>query len=274
MFRFDWLRKNMDDSVPKLAFTRIKIRPDEKIYEICITLKDVHGAISSTAKVMSDAHINLRTATLFDAIEKNGVGYWTSFVDLSRAVKDIQEIEDDLRKLDVVEDVKIVKSGPLAYDVIHFPLVHGESAAAVMPAELFGSLFDEIEKTLSPSGFVAVFYNAGKKSGAFIAELFRNRYGLEGESLYLALVQATKTIGWGQVENLSSGTTRPSERIKMRRCFEAILRGSRKEHVCHWTRGFLAGFLSEVVGKPLEVAELKCAAVGDELCEFEVESKI
>jgi len=266
--------KVMENSVPKRVFTFLNMKPNEEIYEICITLKDVHGAVAETAKVFSDVHVNLRTSILFDAVEKSGVGYWTSFVDLSKAVKNIQQLEKELRKLDVVEDVKIVKPEPLTYDVIHFPIIHGESVATVMPVELFGSLFDEIEKILTPSGFAAVFYIAGKRTGAFIAGLLAKRYGLEGKSLILALFQATQAIGWGQIEDFNIDRKELVGKLKVRMGFEALLRGHRKERGCHWTRGFIAGFLGEVIGKSLEAVELKCVAAGDEICEFEVKPRI
>jgi len=264
----------MENFVPKRVFTFLNKKPSEQIFEICITLKDVHGAVLKTAQVLSEAHVNLRTSILFDAVEKSNIGYWTSFIDLSKAVKNTKQIEEELRRLDVVQDVKIVKPEPLTYDVIHFPIVHGESVAMVMPLELFGSLFDETEKILTPSGFAAVFYNAGKKSGAFIAELLAKRYGLKDESLISALVQATKAIGWGQVENINIDRERLLGEVKVRRCFEALLRGTRKDKSCHWTRGFIAGFLGEVLSRPVEAVESKCLSAGDEECEFEVKSRI
>jgi predicted hydrocarbon binding protein len=245
------------------------MKPNDEMYEICITLKDIHGAVSETARVLSDAHVNLRTSILFDAVERKDVGYWTSFIDLSKAAMNIKEIEEKLRKLDVVQDVEIVKPQPLPYDVIHFPVMHGESVATIMPVELFGSLFDEIEKILTSSGFTAVFYNAGKKTGAFITRLTAQRYELKDESLIPAISQATKAIGWGQIEDLNINE-KGIGKVKVRMCFEAVIRGFRKEKVCHWTRGFLAGFLGAVKGKSLEAVELKCIANGDDICEFEV----
>jgi predicted hydrocarbon binding protein len=265
---------SMKTFVPKRVFTLLETKPGEEIYEICIILKDVYGAVSKMAKALSDARVNIRASILFDAVEKRGVGYWTSFIDMSNATKDIRQIEKELRKLDVVQGVKIVKPDPLPYDVIHFPIIHGESTAIVMPVELFNSLFDEVEKILTPSGFAAVFYNSGKKSGAFIAELLAKRNRLKGEPLIMALIQATKAIGWGCVEEFKLDIGRPFCKVKIRRCFEAILKSSKRGKVCHWTRGFIAGFLSKVVDKPLEAVELKCAANGDELCEFEVMPKI
>lgn len=136
----------MDNFIPKRVFTLLEAKPSEKIYEVCIVLKDVQGAVSKTAKVLLDASVNIRTATLFDAVDRDGVGYWTSFIDLSKSVTDIKKVEEELRKLDVVRDVKVKEPKPLIYDVVHFPIFHGGSTAVVMPVELFGSLFDEIEK--------------------------------------------------------------------------------------------------------------------------------
>lgn len=254
----------------KKIFAFIETRPEEKIYEVCITLKDVPGAVSKTADILSAANANLRTSTLFDADEQDNTGYWTSFVDVSKAKKNIGQIEKEIRNLDVVKDVKIVQPKPLNYDVIHFPIKFGNSTAMIMPVELFGSLFEETEKILTPSGFAAVFYNAGKKSGIYISQLDMERYGLAGEDLVTTLRQSTQALGWGRIKEIKLDMSRPFCTLKIEECFEAVLRGKRKEAACHWTRGFIAGFLSPVVGKPLEAIELKCAAAGDKLCEFEI----
>ncbi len=264
----------MGNSIPKRAFTYLCAKLGEEIYENCIPLKDYYGAASKATNVLSDAHVDLREPLLSSAVDNSGLGYCTSFVDLSKAVQGIKQIEEDLRKLDVVRDVKIGGPEPLTCDAMHFPIVNGNSAATVMPAKLFGSLFDETEKILTPSSFATVSYNAGKKSGVFVAELFSERNGLKGDDVLLAMVQAIKTIGWGQIEDLTIDGRKFTGRFKIQSCVEAVLRGYRKEKVFHWTRGFIAGFSSEVIGESLEAVELKCVAAGDELCEFEVKPKI
>jgi len=42
----------------------------------------------------------------------------------------------------------------------------------------------------------------------------------------------------------------------------------RSQPCCHFLRGFLAGFLSELFQKPTVVTEEKCAGMGDDHCEF------
>jgi predicted hydrocarbon binding protein len=260
--------------IPKATFTFIETKPQEEIYELCISLKDICGAVATTTKVLSDAKVDIRTSTLFKPSGAVKTGYWTSFIDISAATKNIKEIEHSLSRLDVVEQVKIVKPQPLAFDIIHFPILHGDSPAMIMPIELFSSLFEEVERILQPSGFAAVFYNAGKKGGAHMADLLSRKYTLEDKQLISALIQLTKAIGWGQIDEIKVDLNRPYSTIRIRRCFEAILRKKGQERGCHWTRGFLAGFLSQTVKKPMEAIELKCATGKDEHCEFEIKTKL
>lgn len=262
----------MENLVPKRAFTLLNAKLGEEIYEICIKLMDIPGAVSEVARTLSQANVNLRNSVLFDAVEENGVGYWTAFADLAKATANTKQLEEVLRKLDVVKEVKIAKPAPLPYDIMHFPLIHDAEAAVVMPLSLFGSLFDEIERILTPSGFAAVFYNAGKKSGVFIVKLLKDRYKVEKENIISALIQAAKAIGWGCIENVDIKNN--AGKVKIRMCFEALLRTHREHKGCHWTRGFIAGALGEVFGLPLEAIEVKCLAEGDDACVFEVKPKI
>jgi len=264
----------MGNYVPKRAFTFVEAKPGEKIYELCITLRNIRGAVAKTAQLLSEANVNILSSMLFDAVERGDVGYWTSFVDLSKALKDGEQIEDALRKLDVVQDVKVVRPEPLAFDTIHFPLMHGSSVAVTLSVELMGSLFGEIERILTPSGFAAVFYNAGKKSGAFMSEFYEKRYGFKGGTLMSALIQSAKATGWGEIVEFKLDQKKCVGKVRVRASFEARLKGERSEKVCHWTRGFVAGAASKVIGRPVEAVESKCAGDGDEICEFEIKPEI
>jgi Predicted hydrocarbon binding protein (contains V4R domain) len=49
--------------------------------------------------------------------------------------------------------------------------------------------------------------------------------------------------------------------------------GSSKKPVCEPMAGFFAGFLSELLGKKVEVKETACAAQGHEKCIFKISIK-
>lgn len=267
---------NLSSFPPKRAFTFIESRPNEEVYEISVLLKDVQGAIAKTAQTLADAHVDIRTSILFSAIECEERGYWTAFIDVSKASKTIKQLEKELKKLDVVLDVKIEKPFPALYDVIHFPIFHGNSRAILMSIEFFSSLWEEIEKILTPSGFEAVFYNAGKKSGGYIAEILSHRISPNSgiETLAAALKQAARAIGWGVIVSWEMNLKHSSAVIDMKECFEAVMRKNAKRKVCHWTRGFLAGYISKLFGKPMEAIEVKCLAAGNRMCRFQIKRKI
>jgi len=48
------------DVYPKRAFTFVESRPDEDIYEIRVTLKDVPGALAKAASLVAEAGINVK----------------------------------------------------------------------------------------------------------------------------------------------------------------------------------------------------------------------
>lgn len=260
---------------PKRAFTFVETKPGEDIYEIRVTLKDVPGALARAASLVAEAGINVKTSIVFATPPKETQGFWTALIDVSNSKMQIDELKEKLNELDVVLNVDVAKPKPAAYDIMHFPILHGEERAVVMPLSLLGNLFSEIEKILTPSGFAAVFYNAGRRSGQNFAKYYREKYNPKTkEELVELLFQCTRAIGWGLIETYSLDLDRIRGKIRSVGNIEAATRKNKgTEPMCHWTRGFLAGYLSAAVGREVEVREVKCIGKGDEFCEFEIEAK-
>jgi hypothetical protein len=59
----------MEDLVSKRVFIFLNLKPSKEIYEICITLKDVHDVLAETTRVISDAHVNVWDSVLFDVVQ-------------------------------------------------------------------------------------------------------------------------------------------------------------------------------------------------------------
>jgi len=59
-------------------------------------------------------------------------------------------------------------------------------------------------------------------------------------------------------------------RIIVEGSFEAKGYGKSTIPVCHFLRGYLAGFLSTILVAKVELLETKCLAKGDGHCEFQV----
>jgi predicted hydrocarbon binding protein len=259
---------------PKRTFSMVEVGPSEKLYEVCIILKDVRGAIAKAAKVLADANVNIKTGTVFYVPGNPELGAWTSFIDISKATLSIQDLEKKLQGLDEVADVRFEEPKPAPYEVIHFPVLHGNSRAIIMGTDTFAALWEGFEGILTPSGLEAVLYNVGKKIGTYTATGLKNTYNLENKDLILALVQAEKALGWGIVEFQDIDFKGLTGTIIMKESFEAFARQKKPYKVCHWARGYFAGCMSVLFGKPVEAVEVKCSATGAECCEFKIKRKI
>jgi predicted hydrocarbon binding protein len=261
----------MVGNIPKKVFTLDEVKPGEKCVQICLVLKDVPGALAKAARFLADAGVNIKTgSTFFLPEEYPNAGIWSSFVDFSRAEKSPKEVFEELKRLDVVLDARLEEPNPAPFDSIHFPVLHATTRAVILPIGMFWALWDGFERILQPSGLAAVLYNAGKEIGEHAAKRLNEMFRIEGKELIQALAQAGKATGWGITEVNSISMKRHRAKIIVKECFEAAAWRKKPYNVCHWTRGYLAGYMSTVFRKSVEANETKCIARGDSYCEFEI----
>jgi predicted hydrocarbon binding protein len=259
---------------PKRTFSMEEVKPGERLYEVRIVLRDVQGAISKAAQVLADANVTIKTGTVFYILGKPELGTWASFIDISKATLDIQDLEKKLQGLDEVADVRFEEPKPAPFEVMHFPVLHGNSRAIIVGRDTFAALWDGFEGILTPSGLEAVLYNVGKRIGTHTAMGLKNTYDLENKDLMSAIVQAAKALGWGIVEFQNIDFQSLTGTIIVKESFEALAREKKPYKMCHGARGYFAGCMSVVFGKPVEAVEVKCLATDAEYCEFRIRSKI
>jgi predicted hydrocarbon binding protein len=264
----------MVGSIPKKVFTLDEVEPGEKCFQLCIVLKDVQGALAKAAKLLANAKVNIKTGSTFYLPEYPNAGIWSSFVDFSKATKSPQEVLEDLKRLNLVVDVRLAEPKPTPFESIHFPVLHATTRAIVVPIGMFWALWDGFERILQSSGLAAVLYNAGKEVGERTAKRLREMFHIEGKELVQASPQAVKATGWGITEVSRIDMKKHSATIIVKDCFEAAAWRQKPYNVCHWTRGYLAGYMSAVFKKRVEAVETKCMAKGDEHCEFKIQREV
>lgn len=81
------------------------------------------------------------------------------------------------------------------------------------------------------------------------------------------LSELKKKENWGEISFHEIDYTEALGTIRVEKAFETRDRRS-DSPVCHFLRGFLAGFLSQLFEKPVAVTETRCSGKGDEYCEF------
>jgi predicted hydrocarbon binding protein/ACT domain-containing protein len=264
---------DLSASIPKRAFSLVETKPNEELYEVCIILKDVRGAIAETAKVLADNNVNIVAGSLFRLPERLGLGTWTLFIDVSKATRNINELTEELQKLDAVEDVRFKEPKPVPFEVIHFPMLHGDMRAIIMSIAIFRGLWKGFETILKPSGLEAVLYNVGKRIGSFYARYLEEKYGVKKMDLILAMAQAAKASGWGIPEIDEIDLEHCSGTVTIKESFEALAWEKKPYKVCHWIRGFISGFSTAAFGEPMEAVEIECMATGSKHCRFEIKPK-
>jgi len=132
--------------------------------------------------------------------------------------------------------------------------------------ESFNRIKRGIEETFAGSAPVIISAAMGKPCGQHeCRKIMRN-----AESKDAALKQLSelkKKGNWGEISFHEIDYKETSGIIRVEKALETRDRRS-DSPVCHFLKGFLAGFLSHLFEKPVAVKETKCSGKGDEYCEF------
>ncbi len=247
--------------------------PGEDVYEVFVKGKNETRILADLMNAIRGDNLVVKSSFSFVPPEDKSVLMSSFFVDFSKAACKPEEFENKVKGIDGILEVKVIKPKPLLFESVHFPVKSGYLRYIIMPLREIQTLWDSFEEMISETGFSFVVYNAGKRSGRTCALWFKTKFKLEGEELLNAIKDYMRAIGMGIVEfhdvNKETGTAR----VIIRDNFEGIKR-RKPRPACYYTRGYIAGILSEVFGKDVGVTEKKCVAAGDEYCEFEAKARV
>ena len=71
--------------IAKRLYSLDVFRLGEWLYQICIILRDVPGALAKVCRVLADANVNIKTSSSFYVDEYPEAGVWSAFIDVSKA---------------------------------------------------------------------------------------------------------------------------------------------------------------------------------------------
>ncbi len=132
--------------------------------------------------------------------------------------------------------------------------------------ETFGQMENALELIFSPSAASVILYTTAIKCGVHLYQKTKKKFNKKEEALnYLSSLK--KEENWGKMSFQEVNFKNGSGRVIIDDSFEAMTRKT-SQPSCHFFRGFIAGFLSELLKKTIIVTEEKCAGKGDEHCEF------
>lgn len=132
--------------------------------------------------------------------------------------------------------------------------------------ETIGEIASALEALLSTSAASVIVHELAKKCGMSLCKKTMERTKT-GEGALRNLCRLKSEENWGKMSFQDVDHKKGSGRILIIDSFETVAR-KRNRPSCYFFKGFLAGFLSELFGKPITVVEERCSSKGDEHCEF------
>ncbi|MBM1154513.1 hypothetical protein DRN94_001390 [archaeon] len=238
-----------------------ELGPNERLAEL-VALAD--RPLPTIFSVLSEAGANIR----FSSVSREATGLYLHlfFLETSDLTVPLGDLEQRVRGLEGVVDVKLVEPKPLPADTLLFPLQSSHMRLVVFPLREIHAIWDTYEELMA-QGFAIVSYNAGKKVGKDIAMWLKVKYKLEPKDMIIALEQYMRAFGMGVPEFKEVDLDTGRAVILLKDSFESAKRRKPRPS-CNFIKGLFAGFLSELVGREITVTETRCVSIGDEYCEF------
>jgi len=138
-----------------------------------------------------------------------------------------------------------------------------------MSFDTFGVFKSALEEIFSPSAASAILQLSANRCGREACR--KITIGIKDKGNVLAYLSYMKeSMNWGKMSFQDVDLENGTGKIRVSNSFESLV-GKYTQPSCHFLRGFLAGFLSELFDRDISVAEVKCAGKGDVQCEFEFE---
>jgi len=231
--------------------------PERKIVVISVELEGRIGFALDPLKLLSEHGIRLLSCIVQSHPDRHRV-HATLFLDLTESDLATADLLSRLRHIPHIKKIELL-------DV---PLTHGEARLIVFTLEDMYRLFGMLREL--GSGGLAIMYHMGYKAGEALAQKLATYFDSSRRALEYMLLYY-ESLGHGRFK-LESYIDKTYCRVVVRELLECL--GVRNEKPNSQVfRGMLAGFLSKLWGKEVEVREIKCLALGDPYCEFEVRAK-
>ena len=144
--------------------------------------------------------------------------------------------------------------------------MRAEEGSFTFQFETFGQMEDALELIFSPSAASVILYMTAIKCGVRLYKKTKKEFSTEKEALD-HLTSLKREENWGQIGFQEVDFRNALGRITINDSFDVMTRKTNQPS-CHFFRGFIAGFLSELLKKTITVTEEKCAGKGDKHCEF------
>jgi len=139
-----------------------------------------------------------------------------------------------------------------------------------VPVSVFGSLRRELTQEVGALPTIHALHHAGYEAGSAGGQAFlggpESVAGMGQSTFWARLAGYFGRRGWGAIEH--AGTWPGISLLKSTDWAEASEAEQDPDGSCHFSTGYLSGFLTELAGGPVAVLEVECRSRGDQECRW------
>lgn len=220
------------------------------------------GAEANINSVLSEMGVKLKFAYL-DNTEHDGQGKYVLFTEVKEKAQ-IDIINDKLRKIEGVTEVESGISGNRMIHTVDFPLNFLGERAVIARSKTFLDILRIIrENVIQPDGLLLM---SGLKGGIGAAKYVKGIIKIDENNCLAILRELFLASGWGKLE-MDFDRDNYSGKVIVRESFIADAYGPSDLPVCGYMSGFIAGYMTEMMGYTFQVREVSCKSMGYAVCE-------
>lgn len=241
-----------------------------EVCEFCLTVENTPGKLKEALEVFARYGINILH------ISGHAMPEWDRapiflFVDVTNKKHYLERIREELELITKgTVRYKLASIKGFMIDEFAFPLCTFPDLRSIVILENdFISMLKGIYERLGDVG-KALFFNIACFGGAAMAEYLLKRLKLKGEELIREALKIYQASGWGKMELVSYKPEEPFIVLRLYDSIECKAFVGQKEPASHYIRGHLSGLLSRLMESNMLAIEVKCIAIGDPYCQFNV----
>ncbi|MBS7250801.1 MAG: hypothetical protein KIH08_09485 [Candidatus Freyarchaeota archaeon] len=157
--------------------------------------------------------------------------------------------------------------------ILKLPLYDAYARFLVMPANQILNIIKKAGEDNLLEKVKDFLDYAGYENGRALAQIFKEKYKLQGDKIAESCLATGTIVGWGNISLKADGDKlKVIVRIKNSPFISSLRK--LKQPICFIQRGFIRGVLDVAYGFHYYVEETKCLGLGDEECEFVATKRI
>lgn len=247
--------------------------PNTKYYLIGLETRSHTEDLAAVTKLLADAKLGILSGSGSQGLGgKNGS--WEFFVKPENDDISAEEIKKLMQGCPLVLSCRIKESKDgLLVDSLTFPIkLSSGQRALIVRNDVWHSMLQETRKKFGSGGDVIIYDQgimAGRIAGRELSMALNKEKIVENIEQIVIMYQA---LGWGNAKISNFHSSPLLLAIRMWDSAECVGQ-TFTQPAGHFLRGHIVGVTSEVFGFETKCTEVSCAGMGNDFCEFIVETK-